>query len=190
MFSNWDEILIQERLNDLKETFNNSEYIILNVFQFIKIIFSDLFYIILTFIIDLKLIFFVRLQMIKKSRLIIRPAFNNVTGLIDLQIQSVENTPAEIQQIRINLLKKRLTKTIILNGINFLVLRLPLALISFYGLFYYRSDPNKYQPNLNAYLICRYYRFCLSLEDFFFLFYLNSFIIKFIIFYRLDKNFK
>ena len=49
---------------------------------------------------------------------------------------------------------------------------------------------NKYEPNLNAYLICRYYRFCLSLEDFFFLFYLNSFIIQFIIFYRLDKNFK
>ena len=150
--------------------------------------------------------------MLKKKLLtnLVTPSYNNTTGIslpIEQtninQITPVYNTNRlqptpnnsnfndENKQKRIFLLKKRLTKMIILNGFNFLIFRFPLAVVSFYG-FYFRfnNQTNRYEPNLNIYIICRYYRFCLSLEDIFFLFYLNSYIIQFIIFYRLDKNFK
>ena len=47
-----------------------------------------------------------------------------------------------------------------------------------------------HKPDLIMYLICRYFKFCRSLNGFFYFIYLNSFIIQFFIFYKLDKNFK
>jgi len=201
------KIMVQEKIDDFKENFSESEYLILNIFQFIKIIFSDLFYIIITFIIDIVLFLYVKKKMLKKKLLtnLVTPSYNNTTG-ISLPIEQttpvydtnrVQSTPNnsnfnnENKQKKILLLKKRLTKMIILNGFNFLIFRLPSAVVSFYGFYFrYNNQTNRYEPNLNVYIICRYYRFCLSLEDTFFLFYLNSYIIQFFIFYRLDKNFK
>ena len=208
-----EKIIAPEQIDDFKENFSKSEYSVLNFFQFIKLIFSDLFYIIITFIIDIILLLFVRKNMLKKERLtnLVAPSCNNIIG-VNLPIEqtitidqitpvhnmnTLQSTPNnsniinENKQKRILLLKKRLTKMIILNGFNFLIFRFPLAVVSFYG-FYFRfnNQTNKYEPNLNTYIICRYYRFCLSLEDIFFLFYLNSYVIQFFIFYKLDKNFK
>ncbi len=80
---------------------------------------------------------------------------------------------------------------IILNGINFLIFRLPMAVLSFYGfIFRYDYQEKVHKPDLTMYLICRYFKFCRSLNEFFYFIYLNSFIIQFFIFYKLDKNFK
>ncbi len=86
--------------------------------------------------------------------------------------------------------ENRLSNLVILNGINFLLFKLPTALITFYSLIYYFDQTNKqFKPNLIGYIICRYYRFCNSLAELAYLFYLLSILIQFFIIYKLDKNF-
>jgi hypothetical protein len=105
-------------------------------------------------------------------------------------IGSIGNNQTENRD-KINSLKNRMTLIIILNGFNFILFRLPLAIISLYGfVFRYDNEENKHKPNLTMYIICRYFRFCISLNEFFYFIYLNSIIIQFFIFYKLDKNFK
>jgi len=178
----------QESFDDYKEKFDNSEYTLLSMFQYIKIIFSDLFYILISFIIDLILLLFVKKSMIKKQSLTIKFLVN--VNRVVINSTGIGNTERDKQK-KINSLKNRITLMIILNGLNFLLLRLPLALISFYGfIFRYDNNETKYKPNLTMYLICRYFRFCFSLNSFCYFIYLNSFIIQFFIFFKLDKNFK
>lgn len=87
--------------------------------------------------------------------------------------------------------KSRIVKMIILNGINFLVLRLPLSLIDFYSLIYnVDRSKNQFYPSLNGYIVCRTFLFCESLQRIFHFLYLISFIIQFYIFFKLDGIFK
>ncbi len=96
-----------------------------------------LFYIIIAFIIDIVLFLYVKKKMLKKKLLtnLVTPSYNNTTG-ISLPIEQtapvydtnrVQSTPNnsnfnnENKQKKILLLKKRLTKMIILNGFNFLI---------------------------------------------------------------------
>ena len=88
---------------------------------------------------------------------------------------------------------------IILNGLNFFIFRLPLALIDLYGLIvsislFINSKNNvillEYKPDLTAFLVCRHFNFCDSLQKLFYSFYAFSFLIQFYIFYKLDSNFK
>jgi len=166
----------QDSIHDYKENYKTkTEYLILNILQYLKIIFSDLFYIVISFTIDFVLLTFVKNKISKNKEL-----------TKELRIPTdQENSKVK----RLNSLKNRLTMIIIFSGINFILCRLPLGILSFYG-FYFRNENNAYKPNLNMYLICRYYGFCISLGDFFYFFYLNSFIIQFFIFYKLDNNFK
>jgi len=87
---------------------------------------------------------------------------------------------------------KRITGMIVLNGINFLVFRFPLALISLYGLIYYldSNEITHYKPDIASFIICRAYRLCDTIEEFLFIIYLISFFIQFYIFYKYDLNFK
>lgn len=84
---------------------------------------------------------------------------------------------------------------IILNGLNFLALKFPLSFVNLYGLIFYydlNSSNNNvlFRPNVAYYLICRIFHFCDSLDEFFYLFYLLSFLIQFLIFQKYDANFK
>ena len=80
---------------------------------------------------------------------------------------------------------------IILNGINFLILRLPLAVLSFYSfIFRFNRQLRKHEPNLASYIVCKRFRFCKNMENIFYFVYLNSFLFQFLIFYKLDTNFK
>jgi hypothetical protein len=178
----------QEPFDDYKENFIQSEYLILDIFQYIKIIFSDIFYILVSFIIDLFLFLFVKKSMTKKERLTV--SFVASVNRVVLDISRFQNNEQEKEK-KINSLKNRISSMIIINGINFLIFRLPIAILSFYGfIFRYDSQEKKHKPDLTMYLICRFFRFCISLNGFCYLIYLNSFIIQFFIFYKLDKNFK
>lgn len=86
--------------------------------------------------------------------------------------------------------ENRMTNLVVFNGLNFLIFKLPLALISLYSLIYVYNQTNYvYEPSLVGYLICRYFKFCESLAELANLFYLFSIINQFFLFYKLDKNF-
>jgi len=162
----------QDSFYDYKENFTNYEYIILNIFQYINIFFSDLTYILSTTIIDILLFKIVKGQMAAK-RLILstRPALVNTNEILSAE--------------------QRISRMVILNGFNYLIFRLPLAIIHFYGFFYrYDTDTKKHYPSLIGYIVCRRYKFCKNLAEIFYFLYLVSFLIQFIIFYKLDKNFR
>lgn len=62
--------------------------------------------------------------------------------------------------------KARVIKMIILNGINFIILRFPSNVADFYGLIFTFSENGNvtsYKPNLSSYIICRIFRFCENL---------------------------
>jgi hypothetical protein len=94
-----------------------------------------------------------------------------------------------------NTSNRRITGMIVFNGINFLLFKLPYSLISFYGLVFsydYDSPNGKsfFKPNVASYMICRAFYFCDTLEYFFFLVHLNSFVVQFFILFIFDKNFR
>ena len=178
-----------EHLNNYKDNYDSLELIILKILYYCKIIISDILYIIISFIIDLLLIFFIRKKItIKKSLTFISP-------VVTLMFNSIKSEK-KIQKSNMSTSNKRITGLIIFNGINFFILRFPLSLVSFYGLIYryhIGSDSSKrliYEPNVEGYIICRVFRFCDVLEDFFLLIYLNSFIFQFFILLKFDKNFQ
>jgi hypothetical protein len=152
-----------------KENYTKTEYLLLNIFQYIKILFSDLFFIVLTLVIDIILFLFVQKQMEKKKAL----------------LKNLSNPPKNLST------ENRISRIVILNGLNVFFLRFPFALINIYVLvFYYDKKTKNYMPNIESYLICRTFKFCESLDKLFFNIFLLSFIGEFLIFYKLDNNFK
>jgi hypothetical protein len=142
------------------------QYYLLTSFFFIRLIFSDLVCLFLSLFIDLALLKFIR----KQDRL------NKITF-----ISRVKN---------LNSSKNRITIMIILNGLNYFIFRLPSMFINFYG-FIFKFDfiKKKFKPN-TAYIVCRGFKVCTSLQEIFYFFYLISILIQFFIFYKFDKNFK
>ena len=174
----------QDPIDDYKENFSTkSEYILLNVSQYIKLIFSDLAHIIVSTIVDCFLLAFVKNKLKQKQTLLNARGFlsvNLIHSIRQVRLKKKQNQP-----------KDRITQMIILNGINFLVLRLPVALISFYGfVFRYDQETKTAEPSLFSYIICKEKRLCASLHELFLCSYLVSFIFQFFIFYKLDTNFK
>ncbi len=150
------------------------QYTIFNILQYIKIIFSDLLFYIVSIIIDVYLIYFIQISINNAIAFVVNPASNQ------------------------NLIMKKKSKSkirtmIILNGLNFFILRFPLLLIDVYGLFfslnYKGKNEIKYSPDLNSYLICRTFGFCHSLKSIFYFFYLLSFLFQFFLFLKFDSNF-
>lgn len=166
-----------ESIGDYKQNFENSNFQLFNSLQIIRIIFSDILYVILVFIIDYYLLKFVTKQMKNKIANLIQNGLNQFGREIKLKRQA-KNT------------EKRITSLIVLNGINFFVFKLPATLMSLYGfIFIYDQTNNIYKPNLIGYIICRHLKFCESIAELAHLFYLLSFIAQFFIFFKLDKNF-
>jgi hypothetical protein len=163
-----------EPFTDYKENFTNTEYMFLNIFQYLKIIFSDLSYILAIIIVDLMLFISVKKKM-KDKRQITTNRNNHNNNEISNKL-STEN---------------RISRMIILNSINYFILRFPIALLSLY-IFIFRYDTKKqiHLPNMISYFICKKYHFCESLGYIFYFFYLISYLVQFLIFFKLDKNFK
>jgi hypothetical protein len=173
----------QDPIEDYKENFSSkSEYILVNLANYFRIIFSDLTHIIATTVIDVYLFIFIK----KKIKL-----SNVVRSNVNINMQIFSRIQNFRKKRRTKKSKDRVSTMIILNGINFTFLRLPLALLSFYGfIFKYNKEIMTHEPNLISYLICKEKRFCASLQEIFFSFYLFSFLNQFFIFYKLDTNFK
>ena len=86
--------------------------------------------------------------------------------------------------------RKKITKMVILNSLNYLIFRFPSALFDFYGLiFRFDKKTKRYFPNLILFLVCKKLKACESLDNLFYLFYIISFIVQFVVFYKYDKNF-
>ena len=157
----------QDPFDRFRTSLSHLENSILYFFQLMKIFFSDLLFFSLTILIDTSLVIFI------KKTITVAPSKRS--------IKMKKST------------KARITKMIVLNGINFIVLRFPSAVVDFYGLLFTLENKETiklYKPNLAGYIICRVLRFCESLQEIFYFFYLFSFILQFIIFYRTDTNFK
>ena len=111
---------------------------------------------------------------------------------------SANNLVANINQIsnirkfkKTKCTEKRISNMIILNWINFAVLRLPLAVLNFYGfVFRFDKETNTNSPSLFDHIVCKKLRFCASLSEIFLCFYSFSFFIQFLIFNKLDTNLK
>jgi len=178
-----------EVYEEYKLNFDELNQKILNSMQIIHIIFSDIFYIILVVIIDLCLLSFV-IKKMKSKKLLINQQQQQSSSSSSLLSNFVSKKRILNLKRQIKNSENRLSNLVILNGINFLLFKLPTALITFYSLIYYFDQTNKqFKPNLIGYIICRYYRFCNSLAELAYLFYLLSILIQFFIIYKLDKNF-
>jgi hypothetical protein len=166
-----------------KVNFSDSEYIILNVFQCIKLIFSDFTYIIATTVVDILLFKIVKKQMENKRKILINLNQNNRTDMNKKKNKQKENNKLSADH--------RISRMIILNGINYSLFRFPYSIFNFYVLIF-RHDlkAKKHFPNLASFLVCHQFNFCQSIGEIFYFLYLVSFFIQFVIFYKLDKNFK
>jgi len=157
---------LQDTTTDLFKTdFTDFEYKFFVSLQYLKFFLADMLFFILTIAIDLVLIYFIKKKISSSS-------YN--------------------REIKIKC-KKRIIIMIILNGINFLLLRLPSLLINFYALFFNyktRDGLTHYEPNLASFLVCRNYNFCESLDEAFNFLNLFSFLSQFVIFLKFDTNFK
>jgi len=157
-FSKFNEV------NDYTQDLSSSYLLWLNILNLIKIIFSDIFFLIIGTIFDVLLLIFIKNQ--------------NKTQ-ISREVRKQKSA------------EKRLIVMIILNGINFLIFRLPSLIVSFYGIIYrYDHEKKKHLPNFISYYVCRNMKFCIIITDIFHFFYLLSFVFHFAILYKLDKNFK
>lgn len=178
-------------IDNYKEDFSKNEYLILNILQYLKIVFSDLSYLFVSTTIDVLLVLFLKKQNKIKQRVFHQinqnrqdePKSRLCTILFCKKIKR-KKTLAEKAE-------NRLTKMIILNGINFILFRFPLALLSFYGyVFSYDTQNKKFTSSIYSYIVCRRHKLCESIEKIFFCVFLISFLVQFLIFYCLDKNIK
>jgi len=178
----------QDLSDDYKEHFSRNEYLFLNILQYIRIFFSELFYLISSTVLDLYLYSYVKLKMKEKRKLNTNRAAINLVGnlLANNFVLAYSNKSKNLQSSQ-----KRISQMILFNGLNYMFFRFPFILISFYGfIFRYDNIANKYKPDLVSYLICKRFRFCLALEEVFYSVYLISYLVHFLIFRSLDKNFE
>lgn len=169
---------------DYKERLSNRELLILRIVNFIRIILLDLIYILISVWIDFLLFMFVRKKMKVKSRIRYQSAIRN---LIVMPIHM--NQPANRKKSNCSS-KYRISKMILLNSLNFLLFRLPLVVISFYGfIFRYDIETRAHLPNLVSYIVCKSFKFCANLDDALNAIYLLSYVLQFVIIYKTDTNF-
>lgn len=161
-------------INDYTQELDTSGLAALKILNIIKILFSDLFFVLVNVIIDVYLYKFI----LKKSNILSLKSFSNEQSRLR-EFERNKNT------------LRRIVSMIILNGLNFLIFRSPLIIIGFYGfVFRYDHKTGRHYPNLYSYNICRSRRFCNLLIDLAFCFEMISFFVQFWLFYLLDKNFK
>ncbi len=166
------KIEVSQPNDNFKTNLSQTEYLIFNFFQYIKIIFADLLLIVLIILIDIRLSFFIQKQISRSTESL---------GISQRALKKKKNS------------QNRINAMIIWNGINFFFLRLPSSLIDIFGLLFSYNKQNEYSyqlpPDKSSYIVCRLFIFCSSLKEIFYFLYLLSFTFQFFIFYKLDKNF-
>ncbi len=177
LYSKLNDLNSVKPFDNFKTDISHKEFIILNFFQYIKLIISDLLFFLLSIMIDLTLIIFIQ-KNINKMRV---ASLGITSSAVSLELKKKS--------------KSRLTAMVILNGINFLLLRFPLAVIDFYGLIFSYNKNNdsnlvQFKPDIFSFVICRIFLFCQDLQKIFTTLYFISFFVQFFIFFKLDKNFK
>jgi len=174
----------QDPINDFKENFSQSEYLAVNICQYIKIIFSDFVLIIITILVDSTLFLFVKKQ-IKKRETLTTPRVDTITTIAIAPIRTHQSNNLKESP------KKRILWIIILTLFNYILMRLPQAILSFYGfIFRYDKKTSVFEPNTAAFILCKHFKLCEAFENMLYSLFLLSFLVQFIIFYKLDKNFK
>jgi len=183
----------QDSYNDYKETFDKVEYLMVKIFKCIKIIFSDLTLIILTLVTDVMLFVLVgkqsrnkRLKLSKRGK-ISKP----IVSRLIVSVTTGDIRSKNLKEKKTISPKNRISKMIMYNGINFVLFRLPQAIVSL-SVFIFKIDKEhgSFEPNLISYIVCKKIKICDSVEKISSCFYLISFLFQFYIFYKLDKNFK
>lgn len=176
MKSNADKFISNfNNINDYSQNIDESDFVFLKVLNVIKILFSDLFFVLFGLGTDFLLFLFIKNK--------------NSNTKLHVSFVSLQKIVKKKRKIRES--QQRLSGMIILNGVNFMILRTPFLIISFYGfVFRYDSKNGIHYPNVYSYFICRTEGLCNVIIDVSFFIYLNSFIVQFLIFLKLDKNFK
>ncbi len=162
------------RFDYFKINLPQNENLLYTICQYVKIVCSDLLFFLAALLFDIVLIAFLNSK--------------NDNNTINSVIGAITNQRLERKQTA----KQRIIGNIIMNGINFIILRLPLSIIDIYGLIVSININNstiQYKPNLSVFMICRTFRFCYDIQIICFTFYLISFLSQFFLFYKLDNNF-
>ena len=170
---------------------NSSAPSVLSGLRYARVLTVDVVYILVSFLVDLKLFLFVKAK-IKKN--------HEVAHEIELTVMSRTLVGSDRLKHRIlemkrrkkdSILKNRITGIIILNGVSFILFRLPSVLLSFALLFFsFDQSTVNFKPSGFAYKFCVVFRFCDLLRELNLIFYLSSFLMQFFILFKLDKNLK
>ena len=150
-------------VNDYTQETDSISWIILNILNALKILFSEFFFVIFGIAIDMKLFIFLKNK----------PRIATAVQVLSRRVQAKRAKRDKESQ-------KRISSMIILNGFNFILLRLPYALVDFNGLLFNMNISKSihfYKPDLISYLICRgVFSFCESLKSMFYALFLISYI--------------
>ena len=176
----YERVVYSEETTDTRSS-------IFKILHFMRIIISDVVYVLIISVIDLLLFRFIRIQSKIKQKL--TSSSKSAAKKHFLTYKQIRDKLKKLRKTKS--VENRITGMIILNNLNFIIFRLPLIVLSFYN-FFFRLNFNtmKYEPSIFAYILCRYFNLCDTLSEISFSIYLNSFSIQFLIFYRLDNNFK
>jgi len=165
-----------QNIDDYSESFELTKLYLYRALNIIRIIFSDIISIIFVFIIDISLLIFIIKKLKKKETMTVTNRCNKFK--LYKKKRKMKNS------------ENKMTSLIVLNGINFILFKLPSAIVNFYGLIYVHDKTNElFQPNVSSFVICRRFRFCENVSELAQIFYLLSFLIQFFIFVKLDQNF-
>jgi hypothetical protein len=164
-FKFYDSIYQDSSQDQFRNDFTSIESTVFSALQYLKFILIDLLFFVLTIVIDCTLIRFIKKSMLDS------------------------NHNREVKKIA----KQRTITMLVLNGINFLVLRSPSLIIDFYVFFFNHKTKGtkiQYFPSIVDYLVCRVFNFCESIKQVFYFLYMLSYLVQLFIFYKLDSNFK
>jgi len=171
-------------INDYLTQRDGIANITLYVFHIIKILFSDILFIVFNFIIDVKLYLFLKKSDLKKLELT-NASNNNQLTYKQQKIKIAKNRLSKVS-------KNKIKANIYLNFINFFFLKFPLVVFSLLQ-FIFSYDTNALQKsNENSRLfitLCSYYKLCESFSSLSLVLLLLSFLFQFYILVKLDRNF-
>ena len=169
---------------------------VLSGLRYARVILVDVLYIIVCILADLKLFIFVREKIRKKNAMTHEQELGDVVQVVSTPVglnrDRIKSHRLEMKNRRKDIiLKNRITGIIVLNGVNFVIFRLPSVVLSLMLLFFsYDFNTLSFEPSQYAYTFCVVYRFCDLIQELALLFYFFSFLLQFFILFKLDNNLK
>ena len=160
--------------------------ITLYTFHIIKIIFSDILFLVFNFIIDVKLYLFLKKSDLKKLELTKATKKDHLT----YKQQKLEVAKNRLSKVS----KNKIKATIYFNFFNFFILKFPLILFSLLHFIFSYDEKVLQNPDENKssrlfITLCSFYKICESFSSLSLMFLLLSFLFQFYILIKLDRNF-